>query len=119
MCVSFPGGSVIENLPASAGDSGGTGLIPGLGRAPGGENNIAFEFSCLEDSMDRGAWRATVGGVTKSQTRTERARTWKMIINFQLIHLMSLCAHMPALLLQTWESTVNNGHHSGAGPVAS
>ena len=68
MFVSFPGGSVVENLPGGAGDPGGTGLIPGLGRAPGGRHGNPLQDSCLGDSMDRGAWRATVHGVTKSQT---------------------------------------------------
>ena len=55
--------------PASAGDTGDPDLIPGLGRSPGGENGNPFQYSCLENPMDRGAWRATVHGVTKSQTR--------------------------------------------------
>ena len=59
-------GAVIKNLPASAGDPG---SIPGSGRSPGEGNGNAFQYSCLENPMDRGAWRATVRGVTKSQTR--------------------------------------------------
>ena len=65
MFVSFPGGSVVENLPGGAGDPGGTGLIPGLGRAPGGRHGNPLQYSCLGDSMDRRAWRAIVYGVTK------------------------------------------------------
>ena len=61
--LGFPGGSVVKNLPASAGD---TGLIPGLGRSPGKGNGNALQYSCLENSLDRGAWRATVHGVAKS-----------------------------------------------------
>ena len=45
------------------------GLVPGLGRSPGGANGLPLQYSCLENPMDRGAWRATVHGVTKSQTR--------------------------------------------------
>ena len=45
------------------------GLIPGLGRSPGGEHSNPLQYSCLENSMDRGAWQATVHGVTKSWTR--------------------------------------------------
>ena len=45
------------------------GLIPGLGRAPGGGHSNPFQYSCLENPMDRGAWWATVHGVTKSQTQ--------------------------------------------------
>ena len=49
----------------SAGDSG---LISGLRRSPGGGNGYPLQYSCLENSMDRGAWRATVHGVIKSWT---------------------------------------------------
>ena len=61
----FPGGSVVKNLPAHAGDMG---LIPGLGRSPGEGNGNPLHYSCLENSMDRVAWKATVHEVTKSQT---------------------------------------------------
>ena len=61
------------NLPssavkASACNTGDLGLIPALGRSPGEGNSKAIQYSCLEDPMDRGAWQATVHGVTKSQT---------------------------------------------------
>ena len=59
----FPGGSVVKNLPANAGDLG---LIPRLGRSPRGGNGNPLQYSCLENPMDRGAWRAAVRGVTKS-----------------------------------------------------
>ena len=49
-------------------NAGDLGLIPGLGRSPGGGNGNLFQYSCLENSMDREAWWATVHGVTKSQT---------------------------------------------------
>ena len=62
----FPGGTVVKNLPANAGDSG---SIPESGGSPGGRNGNTLEFSCLENSMDRGAWQATVHEVTKSQTQ--------------------------------------------------
>ena len=60
---------VVKNLPASAGNIRDAGLIPGLGRSPGGGHGNALQCSCLENPMDRGAWRATVHGVAKSQTR--------------------------------------------------
>ena len=53
----------------SAGDVGKTGLIPGSGRSTGEGNGNPFQYSCLENPMDRGAWQATVHGVAKSQTR--------------------------------------------------
>ena len=59
----FPGGSVVKNLPANARD---TGSIPALGRSPGGRYGNPLQCSCLENSMDRGAWWTTVHGVTES-----------------------------------------------------
>ena len=56
---------VAQNPPANAGDMG---LIPELGRSPGGENGNPLQCSCLENPMDRGAWWAIVCRVTKSQT---------------------------------------------------
>ena len=57
---------MITNLPAMQVDPG---LIPGWGRTPGEENGSPLQYSCLENPMDRGAWRATAHGVTKSWTR--------------------------------------------------
>ena len=61
----FLGGSVVKNSPTNAGDMG---SIPGLGRSPGGGNGNPLKYSCMEHPMDRGAWRDTVHGITKSQT---------------------------------------------------
>ena len=60
---------VIKNLPANARDTRDAGSIPELGRSPGVRNGNPFQYSCLENSMDRGAWWATVHGATKSQTQ--------------------------------------------------
>ena len=65
MELGFPGGSVIKNLPAKA---GGVGLILESGRNPGGGNGNPLQYSCWENPMGRGAWQATVHGVTKSWT---------------------------------------------------
>ena len=59
---------VVKNPPANAGDVRDAGLIPGLGISPGEGNGHPLQYSCLENPMDRGAWGATVHGVTKSQT---------------------------------------------------
>ena len=59
---------VIKNPPANAGDTKDMGLISGLGRSHSGGNGNSLQYSCLENSMDRGAWWATVHGVEKSQT---------------------------------------------------
>ena len=64
--MGFPGGSEVKASACNAGDLG---LIPGLGRSPGEGNGNPLQYSCLENPMDRGAWWATVYGVTKSQTR--------------------------------------------------
>jgi len=65
----FPGGSVVKNPPANARDARDTASIPESGRCPGGGNGNPLQYSCLENSMGRGAWRATVHGVSKSWTR--------------------------------------------------
>ena len=62
----FPGGSEVK---ASACNVGDLGLIPGSGRSPGEGNGNPFQYSCLENPMDGGAWWATVHGVTKSRTQ--------------------------------------------------
>ena len=58
----FPGGLVMKNLPANAGDTGDLGLILGWGRFPGVGNGNLIQYSCLENSMDRGIWWATAHG---------------------------------------------------------
>ena len=65
----FPGGSVVKHPPANAGDTGDVGSIPRSGRSLVGGNGSPHQYSSLENSMDRGAWWATVHGVTKSWTQ--------------------------------------------------
>ena len=65
--IGFPGGSVVKNPPANAGDAG---LIPGLGRAPGEGNGNPIQYSCLENPMDKGAWWAIVYGIAKESDTT-------------------------------------------------
>ena len=57
---------MVKTLPASVGDAG---LIPGSGRSPGGGNGNPIQYFSWDNPTDRGAWRATVHGVTKSQTQ--------------------------------------------------
>ena len=64
---------MVKKLPANAGNTGVTGSITGLGRSHGGENGNPLQYSCLENSMDRGVWQATVHGVKVSDT-TEQMR---------------------------------------------
>ena len=67
--MGFLAGLVVKNLPANEGDIRDMGPIPGSGRSPGGEHGNPLQYSCLENSMDRGAWWATVHGVAKSWTQ--------------------------------------------------
>ena len=64
--MGLPSGSDGKESACNAGD---TVLIPGLGRSPGEGNGNPLQYSCLENSMDRGAWQAVVHGVEKNQTR--------------------------------------------------
>ena len=59
---------MVKNLPANAGDIKDVGLIPGLGRYPRDGNGNPLQYSCLENSMKRGTWQATVHTVTESDT---------------------------------------------------
>ena len=62
MNLGFPGGSLVKNSPANAGD---VDLIPGLGRFPGEGNSNPLQYSYRENPTDRGAWWATVGGMSQ------------------------------------------------------
>ena len=66
--IGFPGGSVVKNPPANAGDMG---LIPGLRRYPGEGNGNLFQYSFLGNPMDKGACRVTVHGGLKEWDTTE------------------------------------------------
>ena len=58
----------VKNLPANSGDLG---SVPGSGRSPGERHSYSLQYSCLENSMNRGAWQVTVDGISESET-TER-----------------------------------------------
>ena len=70
--MGFPNGSDGKESVCRAGDRS---LIPGSGRSPGGGHGNPLQYSCLENPMDRGAWRAAVHGVAESQTRLKRLST--------------------------------------------
>ena len=79
--VGFPGGLprwasqvalVVKNFPANTGDIGGTSSIPRSGRSPGGGCGNPLQYSCLQNPMDTGAWRATVHRVAKGQTQRKQ-----------------------------------------------
>ena len=67
--LGFSGSTVVKNPLANTGDARDTVSIPGSGRSPGIENSNPLQYPSLENSMDRGAWWATVHGVLKSQTQ--------------------------------------------------
>ena len=86
----------VENPPDDSGDIGDVGSIPGLERSSRGGHSNPPQYSCLENPMDRGGWRATVHGVPKSRTRLKwRARTHACI--FSPIYILS---HLPAQFLE-------------------
>ena len=60
---------LVKNPPSNAGDTKDTGLIPGSGKSLGEGNGNPHQYPCLENAMDKGAWQATVNGVTESWTR--------------------------------------------------
>ena len=66
--MGFPGGSVIKNLPANAGDASDMGSVSASRKSTGRGNGNPLQYSCLENFMERGAWQATAHGVAKSQT---------------------------------------------------
>ena len=63
---------MLKDLPANAGHARDVGLIPGSGRSPGGGSGNLLQYSCLENSMDRESWRATVRGVIKELNTTDQ-----------------------------------------------
>ena len=79
----FPDGS---ESTCYAEDTGDQGSIPGLGRSPAGGHDNPLQYSCLENPMDREAWRVTVHGVAKSQARMKRLST-----HIHISHHFSLC----------------------------
>ena len=72
--LGFPGGSVVKNPPADAGDMG---SVLGSGRSSGEGNGNPLQYSCLENPMDRGAWRAAVPGIAKSRTLATKHQQYK------------------------------------------
>ena len=62
---------MVKNMPANAGDAEDTGSMPGSGRSPGVGNGNPIQYSCLENSMERGTWRATVQWGCKESDTTE------------------------------------------------
>ena len=87
------GGSVVRNPPANAEDAG---SIPGLGRSPGIGNDNPLQYSCLGNPVEKGAWWATVHGVTKSQSWLS---DWTP----------AMCHDMPGVVTISWQSPDRQG----------
>ena len=108
----FPGGSAVKNLPTTqetACNAGDVGLIPGLGRSPGVGSGNPLQYSCLENPMDRGAWLATVHGVTwvghDLVTKLPPAGCWEP----SLFHLIVLIHSSPHLYSHRYEENSFSG----------
>ena len=91
----FSGGSAVKHPSANTGDSS---SIPGLRRSPGGGNGNSLHSSCLENPMDRGAWQATIYGVSKSRTR---------LSNRVHMHAIHSACHRSLLDTGVWTSGLN------------
>ena len=101
---------VVKNLSVNAGDMRDAGLIPGLGRSSGGGHGKPLQYSCLENSMDRRAWRSTVNGVTKSRTWLKRLSTQVQIALQPLV----LCPDSSALAKDSDPCSVASASHCRA-----
>ena len=93
----FPGGAVVKNPPANAGDVRDVGSIPGSGRSPGEGHGSPPQDSCLENPMDRGAWLATVHGAAKSWTQLSAA-------HMEIGHTLYVCL----LISNSWKIIYSN-----------
>ena len=85
---------LVENSPASAGDIRDIGLIPGSGRSPGIGNGTSLQYSCLENSMYRGASQATVPVASKSQTQLRNEA-----------HAITMLSYMKTFLWMSWSNS--------------
>ena len=85
--MGFLGGAIVRNLSASAGDTRDACLIPGLGKSHGVGSSNLLQYSCLENSMDRGDWQATVQGIAESNS-TEHTHTHTHTFYFIFFSLM-------------------------------
>ena len=92
--MAFPHSSVSKSPACNSGDPG---LIPGLGRSPGEENGTPFQYSCLENPVDRGPWQATVHGVARVGHNLA-TKTNQILYNFVMV--FALCQHELATGIQ-------------------
>ena len=105
-----------NNLPASVGDARDEGLISGLGRSPGIGNGNPLQYPCLENSMDRGGWHATVPGVTKSRTLLSEHNRASILNILKTPDCKSVCkgkwwGHMEDVLEWRWFCSFCSFYH--------
>ena len=106
-CLGFPGGSDGKESACNAGDPG---SIPESGKSPGEENGNPLQYSCLENSMDRGAGLVIVHGVSKSQTRLSSWHILGFVFSKLLLSIVSVVEmlsndvllHIPSQFLDQW-----------------
>ena len=99
--MGFPGGAVVKNPPAKTGDARDVGSIPGSGRSPGGGTGNSLQYSCLKNSMDRGAWRATAHGVTKTQSWLNEHSKCNIINIYMISYISKIFTDMTILIIQS------------------
>ena len=92
--LGFPDGSVVKNPLINAGGTEDTGSIPGPGRSPRGGKGNTLQYSCLENSMDREVWQATVHRVTKNQTECAKALKFVFFVSWAFVSRLFL-KHFP------------------------
>ena len=100
---SFPGGSRGKEPTAISGDLRDVGWIPWLGRSPGGGHGNPLQYSCLENSMDRGAWRAAVHRVRKSQTQLNQ------LSMHAILYSLNVAYHIDWLSIIWWTILASQG----------
>jgi len=103
LILSFPGGSDGEESACNEGDLG---SIPGSGRSTGKGNGNPCQYSCLEDTMDGGAWQTTVHGVTKSQTWLSSFTFVAWLVVRSLKWLIFIVLPIFSLFSREWEFVV-------------
>ena len=100
---------MVKNPPANAEDARDGGSIPGSGRSPGGGHGNPLQYSCLENPMDRGVWRATVHRVAESRTQLSTLFSISKTISKQEAHAVEDTACTPVI----WAPASNTGLNHG------